>query len=136
MMPRRRVTALVKPVLVAGFAVFVLGVTVVLPLLVHDDSYGEAPITRITRLPLLNSVSNERWIQIGTLPPPSMKVMSGLGGAGPSSICTMPLGRCRVIECTPTSARSSSVSAWSSLPLGLAISARVAICAAAIWSSK
>ncbi len=47
-----------------------------------SGSNDEAPNTRITRLPELNSVSNERWIQIGTLPPPIVKVTSGFGGVG------------------------------------------------------
>ena len=47
-----------------------------------SGSNGEAPNTRITRLPELNKVSNERWIQIGTLPPPIVNVTSGFGGVG------------------------------------------------------
>ena len=103
MMPRRRVTALVKPLLMAGFAVFVLGVTVVLPLLVHDDSYGEAPIpgTATVHLPagpVDVTLSSEGLDDDASVPPLSIR-LSGPDGTPPPAVSEGRQAKCLSSDC-------------------------------------
>ena len=86
-----------------AFAVFVLGVTVVLPLLVHDDSYGEAPIpgTATVHLPagpVDVTLGSEGLDDDASVPPLSIRI-SGPDGTPPPAVTESRQAKCLSSDC-------------------------------------